>query len=113
MADKLYNERLKKIDAEKKSLLEDYGNTSNKLILRLIDKASFMHVLLQELQDTISKNGVKEKYTNGANQEGFKDSVEVKTYNTMVKNYTTVIKQLNEIEPANKSKTRLEEFKDF
>ena len=30
---------------------------------------------------------------------GYKDSVEVKTYNAMIKNYMAVIKQLNDLLP--------------
>ena len=72
-----------------------------------------MHVILTELQDEINKNGVKEQYQNGANQFGYKDTVEVKTYQTMVKNYTVVIKQLNEMIPTNKNNNNLENFKNF
>ena len=40
---------------------------------------------------------------NGKGQFGFKESVESKTYNTMIKNYMNVIKQLNEMLPKGKS----------
>lgn len=108
-----YDERVKKIKAEEKMLIEYFNNTSNKLALRLIEKASFMHVTLTELQDQINKNGVKEEYMNGANQYGYKDSVEVKTYQTMIKNYAVVIKQLNEMLPKSNSGAGLEAFKEF
>lgn len=36
---------------------------------------------------------------NGKGQFGFKESVESKTYNTMIKNYMNVIKQLNDMLP--------------
>ena len=110
---KAYDERCKKIQDEEKTLLEFFNNTDNKLALRLIQKASFMHVILTELQDEINKNGVKELYQNGANQHGYKDSVEVKTYQTMIKNYAVVIKQLNEMIPNCKSNNNLEDFKNF
>lgn len=110
---KIYDDRVKKIKAEEQALLEYFGNTTNELALRLIQKASFMHVTLTELQDTINKNGVKEEYQNGANQKGFKDSVEVKTYKDMIKNYTAVIKQLNDMIPTSKATSSLEAFKEF
>ena len=58
-----------------------------------------MSATLDELMNTINENGIKEEYKNGANQFGYKDSVEVKTYNAMIKNYMAVIKQLNDLLP--------------
>jgi len=49
---------------------------------------------LDELKDDIKLYGVKETYVNGKDQFGFKESIESKTYNTMVKNYMNIIKQL-------------------
>lgn len=62
-----------------------------------IHQLAFQSVTLKELSDDISKNGVKEKYKNGANQWGFKDRAEVKTYNNMFKNYQSAMKQLNDL----------------
>ena len=63
----------------------------------LIHNIAFLSVTLRELTEDIAKNGVKEKYRNGANQWGFKDRTEVKTYNNMFKNYQSSMKQLNDI----------------
>ena len=62
-----------------------------------IHQLAFQTITLKNLADDIAKNGVKEKYYNGANQWGYKDRTEVKTYNNMFKNYQSAIKQLNEI----------------
>ena len=67
----------------------------------LIHNVAFMSVTLRNLTKEISINGVKEKYKNGANQWGYKDTTEVKTYNNMFKNYQSAMKQLNELIPAN------------
>jgi len=96
------NERKQLIEDEKARLQELFSEIpckKNLLAIRLIEKAAFMHVTLEELQDYINKHGVKEKYKNGANQSGYKDSVEAKTYANMIKNYTSIIKQLNEMLP--------------
>jgi hypothetical protein len=60
----------------------------------LIDNISFMSVTLDDLMLKIKANGVKEYYCNGKNQFGFKESVEIKIYNTMQKNYQTSMKLL-------------------
>lgn len=62
-----------------------------------IHQLAFQTVTLKNLSDDIAKNGVKEKYCNGANQWGYKDRTEVKTYNNMFKNYQSAMKQLNEL----------------
>lgn len=62
-----------------------------------IHQLAFQTVQLKALSDDISKNGVKEKYKNGANQWGYKDRAEVKTYNNMFKNYQSAMKQLNDL----------------
>lgn len=62
-----------------------------------IHQLAFQSVTLKILADDIAKNGVKEKYYNGANQWGYKDRTEVKTYNNMFKNYQSAVKQLNDL----------------
>lgn len=73
----------------------------NKQILadRLLEKAIFMDEELQKLQEYIKVNGATEQYQNGANQFGKKKSSEVDVYNAMVKNYASVMKQINDILP--------------
>lgn len=60
----------------------------------LIENIAFMSVTLDDLMLKIKANGVKEYYCNGKNQFGFKESVEIKIYNTMQKNYQTSMKLL-------------------
>ena len=102
----------KRIDNERKELIEYFDNTTDKLALKLIDNASFMRVTLQDLEKYINKNGVKEEWANGTNQYGVRESVESKTYKDMIKNYTAVIKQLADMLPK-KDKTSGNSFKDF
>lgn len=68
-----------------------------KINAELIHNVAFQSVQLRKLADNISKYGVKEKYKNGANQYGYKDRAEVKTYNIMIKNYQSCMKQLNDL----------------
>lgn len=60
----------------------------------LIDNACFMAIILEDLQKEILEKGVTDKYQNGANQYGIKKSAEVETYNVMVKNFSTLMKQI-------------------
>ena len=77
------NKIFKNIDDDRKKIVEN-----------LIKNAAFMAVTLQELQEYIAEHGCTEEYQNGANQFGKKKSSEVEVYNSMIKNYSTIIKQL-------------------
>lgn len=67
------------------------------LAQKLLKKAAFMEIELEKLQEIITEKGWTEKYQNGANQYGIKKSSEGDVYNTLIKNYTTVIAKLHDI----------------
>lgn len=69
------------------------------LCLQLITNAVFMEEQLSLLQAKIRENGVVSEYKNGENQYGTRKSPEVDVYNAMIKNYTSVIKQINDLLP--------------
>lgn len=69
------------------------------MCLQLITNAVFMEEQLTKLQADIRANGVVSEYKNGENQYGLRKSPEVDVYNSMIKNYTSVIKQINDILP--------------
>lgn len=91
-----------KIDPSRKSLAE-----------KLINNAAYMSVELEYLKKHNVEYGIKEVYMNGANQFGYKESVESKTYGTMIKNYSNIIKQLNDMLPPTESKVDEDDFDNF
>lgn len=78
----------------------------------LINNLAFTSVLLQELQEIILAEGVVEKYKNGENQYGYKESVASKAYNNNIKNLISMVRTLNSILPENKKIDPENEF-DF
>ena len=70
------------------------------LLTNLIRKAEFIHGELLKLQDIILKKGWVEEYQNGQNQHGVKKSSEGDTYNQLIKNYTTLMRQIMEKLPT-------------
>ena len=72
-----------------------------------------MSVQLDEIKEQITIFGVKESYMNGSNQFGYKESVESKTYNTLIKNYMNIIKQLNDLMPTKSKINEDDEFEKF
>lgn len=92
----------RQITNEKNKLTKIFAKSEEnikKIANPLIDNASYMKVELAHLRKYNIENGVKEFYMNGKGQFGYKESVESKTYNNMLKNYMGVIKQLNEMLP--------------
>ena len=86
---------LKKLKKIFKNIPKDKKN----LVQKLIESAAFMSVELTKLENYISEYGVSETYQNGKDQYGTKMSTEASAYNTMIKNYTSIIKQLIELLP--------------
>ena len=91
--------RIKRARKELGKIFADLDEKRAKIAENLIDKAAFMTVTLEDLQEEISKNGCVSEYQNGENQFGTKKSPEVEVYNTMIKNYTQVVKQLCDMLP--------------
>ena len=89
------SEELKRLEKIFKNVRADRKETAKKLI----ENAAFMESQLSGLQREIAEKGVVSEYKNGENQWGTKKSPEVEIYNTMIKNYTAVIKQLLELLP--------------
>ena len=107
------NKKIKKETQKLKKLFNDLPDNKKKIAEKLIENASFMSITLDELKEDIKLYGVKETYVNGKDQFGFKESIESKTYNTMVKNYMNIIKQLNDMLPEEKKINEDDEFERF
>lgn len=107
------NKKIKKETQRLKKLFKDLDDSKKKMAEKLIENASFMSITLDELKEDIKIYGVKETYVNGKDQYGFKESIESKTYNTMIKNYMNIIKQLNDMLPENKKIDTGNEFLKF
>jgi hypothetical protein len=106
----------RQITTEKNKLIKIFSKCDDnikKIANPLIENASYMKVELSYLKKYNIKNGNKEFYMNGKGQFGFKESVESKTYNTMMKNYMSVIKQLNEMLPKGENIPPDDGFEDF
>lgn len=83
-----------------RKIFKDIEPDKAKIVEKLISNAAFMAESLDDLQDIIREKGFVEEYQNGANQFGVKKCSEVEIYNTMIKNYSSVIKQLVDLLPS-------------
>lgn len=95
-----------------KKIFKDIEPNKQKVVEKLISNAAFMAESLEELQEVIREKGFVEEYQNGANQFGVKKCSEVEIYNTMIKNYSSIIKQLIDLLP-DEAKGGGDELLDF
>ena len=95
-----------------KKIFKEIEPGKRQTVEKLIANAAFMAESLDELQETIREKGFTEEYQNGANQYGIKKCSEVEIYNTMIKNYSSIIKQLVDLLP-NDAMNSGDELLDF
>lgn len=109
-------DREKRISEEHKKLTKTFGKIPtniNKVVENLIGNAAFMKVTLDDLQRDINKTGTMTKYQNGENQWGYKPNADVQTYNTTIKNYSNIIKQLTDLLPKEPPKADTDKLDEF
>lgn len=111
--EKTKEQRIKSEKSRLKKIFKDLDENKKNLVTPLIEKAAFMSVELDDLQETIEQDGWTSEYKNGENQYGTKKSPEAETYIALSKNYAAVIKQLTDLVPAAKrKKSRLEALRE-
>lgn len=106
----------KEIEKEIKRLnkiFADIQQNKKDTVSGLIENAAFMKVQMAIMQERINEDGVTIKYQNGENQWGYKKSPDVETYNSFIKQYTTIIKQLVDLLPEEIEKSIKDEIKEW
>lgn len=104
-----------RIKKEKQRLLKIFDDLDkNKLetCYALIDRAAFLTVNLEDLEVELNEKGWTETYTNGRNQEGIKKAAAAEAHISLTKNLNAIMKQLLDLVPAAKGKSRLAEMMD-
>ncbi len=100
-----------RIAREKKRLMDIFsGLDENKLrtCYALIDRAAFITVNLEDLEEELNEMGWTESYTNGQNQEGIKQAAAAGVHISLTKNLNTIMKQLLELVPTAQKASRLD-----
>jgi len=96
---------------EIKKDIEELPASKKEMAKALLNKAEFMEDELAKLQKVLKEKGWTESYQNGANQYGVKKSSEADAYNTLIKNYSTIIRQIDDLLP--KGSQNADEFLEF
>lgn len=111
--EKTKEQRIKDEKSKLNKVFKELDANKKEIVTPLIEKAAFMSIELDDLQETIEQEGWTSEYKNGENQYGTKKSPEAETYIALSKNYAAVIKQLTELVPAAKRKaSRLAALRD-
>lgn len=101
---------IKKEVVELTKIFKDMDKDRRPFADRLIKQAAFMSITLKELQETLNTDGSIELFKNGS-QEMLREHPAAKTYNTMIKNYSSAIKQLIDmLPPSDKESDELLDF---
>ena len=104
LADLSKDERIKKEIKRLNALFKNIGKQSRAIADGLIKRAAYMRVTLEDLEQDIDQNGYVEYFTQSEKTDPYeRDRPAVRLYNTMNKNYQTIMKQLKEILPEDKA----------
>lgn len=101
------------VSKEKERLLEIFQSIDeNKLefVTHQLDDLAWLNVSVDELKEKVDKYGTIVKYNNGGGQSGVRDNPDVKTIIAYQKNIASITRQLLELVPNSKNKSKLEDF---
>ena len=111
-----YLDRYKLVGEEKAKLLKQFSALPTKqknIVDGLIERAAFMRIMLAGLEEDIKKNGEFELFTQSDAVKPYqRKRPAVDIYNASIKNYSSIIKQLTELLPAENSAAE-DELLDF
>lgn len=102
-----------RIKKERDRLLDIFvGLDENKLrtCYALIDRAAYITVSLEELEEELNETGWVETYQNGENQMGRKKAAAADVHISLTKNLNAIMKQLLEFVPPAQKASRLQEM---
>lgn len=98
--------------SELKKVFSKLNDNRSKLALSLLDKAEFLESTLEALKAKVNELGVITSMCQGE-YEIDRENPALRSYNTTVKNYTSVIKQLNDMLPVEAPKPTDDGFDGF
>lgn len=107
--DKMISDEVRKL----KKIFKNIEQDKVKLVQGLIDNASFIYVTLYELREILLETGTIENFENGS-QKLLREHPAMKNYNSMIKNYSTIMNQLFDFLPDKGEGTeKRDEFLEF
>ena len=105
-------EKEKKIRKETRRLLKVLEGLEPNKLETLIDRAAYITVSLQELEEELNLYGWTEEYNNGRLQSGMKKSAAAEVHISLTKNLNAIMKQLLDLVPPAQKESRLTALMD-
>ncbi len=99
-ADLSMEERIKKAEKKIKSFFTALDEDKKKFLVEPIHQLAVSQVILDRLSEEIAQGDVIELFENGK-QKMRRENPALKSYNTTIKSYTSLLKQLLEFLPNN------------
>ena len=114
MFEKMEKEKLIKAEINRlKRIYKKIGSDRMNLAIGAIQRAAFLRVSLQELEDDLNERGYTEKFQQG-NQEPYdRKRPNAETYKAFYDSYLKTIKQLTDMLPKEEQKPDVDEFDEF
>ena len=107
--DKRIENEIKKL----RSIYQDIDSDQFKTVEELINRAAYMLATLQDYEKDIDENGYVELFSQSESQTPYeRERPVVRLYNTLSKNYQSIIRQLSQLIP-NDVKTADDGFDSF
>jgi hypothetical protein len=103
--------RIKKERARLEEIFSDLEPNKLSTCQALLDRAAFITVSLEDVEEQLNEIGWTEYYQNGETQSGWKKSAAADVHISLTKNLNTIIKQLLELVPPAQKRSKLEELR--
>lgn len=105
--------RIKRENERLRARYADLPEESMEILDGLIDRAAFLRPTLDDLEEDININGTTESFSQGDQEPYQRERPVVRQYNALLKNYQTIIKQLDDVQPRDKADQLNDGFEDF
>ena len=102
--------RIRKEKERLSEIFKDLEENKLKTSRALIDRAAFITISLEDLEEQLNATGWVEYYQNGENQSGMKKAAAADVHISLTKNLNAIIKQLLEMVPPAQKESRLMEM---
>lgn len=107
-------DRIKREVRKLKKIYKEIPKDKETLIDGLIQRAAYMLVTLEDYEKDIDENGYVEMFTQSEKTEPYeRERPVVRLYNTMNKNYQSIIKQLSDLLPKDSSQPKSDPLLEF
>lgn len=107
-------DRIKKEEKRLYTLYKDVQDNKKKVIDGLIQRAAYMRVTLEDYESDLDKNGYIESFTQSTKTAPYERERPVaRLYNTMNKNYQSIVKMLADMLPKEDASLKDDGFDSF